>query len=399
MVWDTDFIMNFTDMKMAIQLDRSFLAAALTVAPRFSTPHFITALADGGYLKNDGNLPTSLRPLYITLDNLDVLAGVINGTNHYHLPVVYISKNMDDSDPVDVRKLARRLKGVAHILVQRNAWLNDRIRSMCDNKNEYYGAVGIYFPTPVGLHRRFLYRAYQGTDDNLTEKIVSTVVNYAIAQNVDPLYTWLGVNLSLLTDRWSSRGEDLVVANQAKEVAENARNEAVQLVATTDDEIKRYRETISRLTRENARLGSEIAGLREKLNGLDSQPLLFFGDEVEFYPGEIKDIVLSVLNKAGNTPSRTRRSDVLRDIVRHNNYQKLQENRAKDIKAKMRGYSGMNGAMKQFLEKLGFEIIQDGKHYRLIYFGDTRYHVTIPKTPSDHRGGDNNAMTIIDIIL
>ena len=67
--------------------------------------------------------------------------------------------------------------------------------------------------------------------------------------------------------------------------------------------------------------------------------------------------MLSVLNKASNTPSRTRRSDVLRDIVRHNNYQKLQENRAKDIKAKMRGYSGMNGAMKQFLEKLGFEII------------------------------------------
>lgn len=398
-IWDTDFIMNFTEMKMAIQLDRSYTDAAMTVAPRFSTPHFITSLADGGFLKNDGNLPTNLRPLYITLDNLDALAGVINGAQRYRLPVIYVSKNIDDSDPVDVRKLASRLKGAAHVLVQSKAWLNSRIRQMCDSRNEYNGAVGIYFQTPAGLHRRFLYRSYQGVDDFLTEKIVTTVINNAILQKIDPLYTWNGVNLALLTDRWSSRGEDLIKANQAMKDAEEAKVEAEQLVETTDDEIKGYQETIKRLTRENAKLGLEIAGLREKLNGLDSQPLLFYGDEAEFYPGEIKDIILSVLNKAGNTQSRTRRSDVLRDIVRHNNYQRLQENRAKEVKARMRGYKGMNGALKQFLEDYGFEIIQDGKHCRLIYYHDTRYHVTIPKTPSDHRGGENNAMTIIDITL
>ena len=50
-VWATDYVMNFTEWKMAVQLDRSFLAEALAVDPKFSTPHFIAMLADAGYLK------------------------------------------------------------------------------------------------------------------------------------------------------------------------------------------------------------------------------------------------------------------------------------------------------------------------------------------------------------
>ena len=45
-VWDTDYVMNFQDMKMSIRLDRSYLEEALTIDPKFSTPHFITLLIE-----------------------------------------------------------------------------------------------------------------------------------------------------------------------------------------------------------------------------------------------------------------------------------------------------------------------------------------------------------------
>lgn len=45
-VWDTDYVMNFDDMKMSIRLDRSFLEEALTMDAAFSTPHFITLLIE-----------------------------------------------------------------------------------------------------------------------------------------------------------------------------------------------------------------------------------------------------------------------------------------------------------------------------------------------------------------
>ena len=64
-VWDTDYVMNFNDMRMSIQLDRSYLEEALVVDPTFSTPHFITLLIEYGYLKDDGILPMLRKPIFI----------------------------------------------------------------------------------------------------------------------------------------------------------------------------------------------------------------------------------------------------------------------------------------------------------------------------------------------
>ena len=67
-VWDTDYVMNFNDMKMSVRLDRSYLESALTVESGFSTPHFISLLVEKGYIKDDNNLPVSNRPVIIDKD-------------------------------------------------------------------------------------------------------------------------------------------------------------------------------------------------------------------------------------------------------------------------------------------------------------------------------------------
>lgn len=419
-VWDTDYIMNFNEMKMSIQLDRSFLAEALTIDPKFSTPHFITLLSDGGYLKDDDGMPTTRRPILINKENVELLGDVINGNKRYQLPVVYISKNYDNSDPVDVKKLAGRLKGVAHVLVQEGTWLNSRIRRMCNNQNEYYGAIGIYYPTTAIEHKRFFYRAYQGYDEFLLEKVVRTVISFANAQKVPPLYTWQGVNNALLRDKWTSRGEDLIVLERAKNSAEFAqeraemerdaaerqrllaireKDEANQLVDSTDEEIAQMRHQIEILTHENERLTAEITGLRGKISGLDDTPVIVLGNEDDFFPGEIKDIVLSALEEAIKDKPKSRRTDVLQDIIRSNGHEKILAGRARELKNKLRGYTTMSGSLQRYLEGIGFVITGDGKHYRLTYFGDARYHTTISKTSSDHREGDNIAAQVIRDML
>ena len=141
-VWDTDYVMNFNDMKMSIRLDRSYLEVALAVNPSFSTPHFITLLIEKGYLKSDGDMPISRGPVAISEDNVEILTNVMNGRKKYHLPVVYISRTYYDEEPINVQRIAGRLKGVAHVLVEKSLQLNDRIRELCDSKNEYYGAIG-----------------------------------------------------------------------------------------------------------------------------------------------------------------------------------------------------------------------------------------------------------------
>lgn len=145
-VWDTDFVMNFNDMQMAIMLDRSYKEDALASQIYFSVPHLITMLMDRGYLMPDGDLPVDRNPIMIQDDNLDVAADVINGNKKYRLPVVYVSKTYSDENPVDVRKLANKLKGVAHVLIQKDACSNQYLRKLCGDKNEYYGAIGVYYP-------------------------------------------------------------------------------------------------------------------------------------------------------------------------------------------------------------------------------------------------------------
>ena len=62
-VWDTDFVMNFGEMRMSIQLSRSFRDDALEVGADFVAPHFVTLLIENGYVKADGVLPVARIPL------------------------------------------------------------------------------------------------------------------------------------------------------------------------------------------------------------------------------------------------------------------------------------------------------------------------------------------------
>ena len=62
----------------------------------------------------------------------------------------------------------------------------------------------------------------------MLERVVRTVINYANMQMIPPLYTWQGVISAMLRDRWSSRGEDLIVLERAKKSAEFARELAEQ---------------------------------------------------------------------------------------------------------------------------------------------------------------------------
>ena len=419
-IWDTDYVMNFDEMKMSVQLDRSFLADALRVDPKFSTPHFIALLSDGNYLKDDGNLPTTRVPIFIDETNLDTLHGAIKDAQQYRMPVIYVSKTSNNTDPVDVELLAKRLKGVAHILVQKDNRLNQKIREVCNSRNEHNGAVGIYFPNPAVQCKRYNYRAQQGYNELLLEKIVQTVIRHVNSYVINPLYTWQGVNNALLLDSLKSQEEKLIDLGRAKHSAEIAReraeierkeaeqqravalkekDEANMLVESTDDEIARMLLQIKNLTNENERLAAENAGLRTKMAEVDLQPVLFLGNEDDFFPGEIKDILLRALDEAVKDKPKSRRTDILKDIVSSNNYEHLLDDKAKELNIKLRGYKTMTAPLRRYLESIGFNISEDGKHYRLTYCGDARYHTTLSKTASDHREGGNMAHQIIRDML
>lgn len=394
-IWNTDYVMNFNEMKMAIQLYRSYKEEALTVNSSFSAPYFITLLINHEYLKEDVNLPVSRAPIDITASNLPVLANIVNGKARYELPVVYVSKTVYNDNPIDVNRLADRLKGAAHVLVQEDKSLNAALRQLCNDKNEYNGAIGIYYPNPAFGTKRYIYHKFTGFDTILLDKIVRDVILYANLQNIDNLYTWQGVNNALLSDRLQRQREERQEAEKARLKAEN---EVDEVYGAFDEEFKALQKQVRELTRANETLTHE----NQKLRSVNSKamPVLYYGEEDSFYPDEIKDLVLAVLDNAlTNTPSGSRKYDILKDILSKNDYRRLGEARQKKLRKLLKGYKGLTAPMRQELSELGFEVTDDNKHYKLTYYGDSRYWTTLSKTPGDHREGQNIASTIIQQMM
>ncbi|OYX11331.1 MAG: hypothetical protein B7Y20_10560 [Acidovorax sp. 16-64-162] len=59
----------------------------------------------------------------------------------------------------------------------------------------------------------------------------------------------------------------------------------------------------------------------------------------------------------------------------------------------------MEAKVRSALQDMGFEISEEGKHYKIVFQGDERYTFTMPKSGSDHRGGLNLAGDISRLLL
>lgn len=399
---------------MAIRLDRSYLENAVSPNSGFSTPHVILLLIFDNYLEKDSDLPISNKPYFIENEAIEKIADIVNG-KRYRLPIVYVSKTYYDEFPVDINWLASRLKGVAHVLVQQSNCFNLRLRELCDNKNEYYGAIGIYFPMQTESHKRFLYRAYPGSEKHYLERVVNAVISFSNSKMIDSLYTWQGVNHALLRDRLESQKEERAVAENARrealyevlalkeqqesvksEAIEKAKEEANAILDGFETDMRKLQEQIDELTRSNEKLQYENQGLKAKIYSIQEQPLLYMGTENEFYPGEIKDLVLSTLNDGlSNIETKTRRYDVVQDIIQANDYQCISKKRADEAKRLLKNYNGMTPKIRKGLEDIGFNVTHEGDHYKAIYYSDDRYIVVHGATPSDNRAGKNNVSNTV----
>ena len=157
---------------------------------------------------------------------------------------------------------------------------------------------------------------------------------------------------------------------------------------------------IEELSRSNEILQYENQGLKSKLDTVNDIPVLHMGDEFEFYPGEIKDLILLVLSESvAGTQENTRRSDVVKDIIKNNDYQKTSDHKAEEVKKLLKSYTGMTAPIRQALEDMGFVITEDGKHYKLTYYGDDRYQIIFSKTPSDFRTGKNSSQKLNKMVF
>ncbi|MBR6382211.1 MAG: hypothetical protein IKS07_11145 [Lachnospiraceae bacterium] len=398
-VWDTDYIADFAAHTVSVRLERSYLENSPIFQEDFSTPYYIKTLITGGYLEADGDLSVDYRPRIVTGEDRELLLGILKGRIWYALPIVYITRLPDGELPVDAVLLAHKLKGAAHVLVEDTRALS---REICENygsKYEHDGQIGLYFlqSRSERLHRYMKCRYFRDKDGTFIDQIVEAVTRQALIRLPERLHTWQGVNSEILQQSLSEQKRMRSLAEAEKE---KAQSESDEMLESLEDDFDRMERQIRELTNTNNALTAENEGLRERCRRQERPPILYSGDEREFYPDEIRDLLLSILTDCRKTVGdETRRAHVIDDLLEANEYRRLSEKRAEKIKVLLSGYKSMNGALRQALTDFGFQISEDGSHYKLTYYGDPRYLFVIAKTGSDYRGGRNDAALISRTVL
>lgn len=117
--------------------------------------------------------------------------------------------------------------------------------------------------------------------------------------------------------------------------------------------------------------------------------------------GEIKDQILEMLhNQMSQVKKKTRKEHILQDILECNEITGAVDKKRKDIKRILKGYTKVGDSLKCDLKAYGFAIEKEGRHYKLIYKGDSRYLFTMAASGSDsqHGGGNLSAEIIRDML-
>lgn len=134
--------------------------------------------------------------------------------------------------------------------------------------------------------------------------------------------------------------------------------------------------------------------------GREGDLLLCFGEESDFYQGEIVDIALESLEKSlDETETGSRRKAVLQSVIESNPKVGRREEIIKELKKIFKDYKSPTPAIRSELKKIGFSITESGKHHRIHHSDCEEYFCTLPSTGSDRRGGRNCASDTIKKLL
>ena len=167
-----------------------------------------------------------------------------------------------------------------------------------------------------------------------------------------------------------------------------------------------YEKQCDSLLIENNRLRERLREMEKKLEEAEQKNhsvvkipenvVLVLDHEENLYEGEAREIVLDCLSEyRAHHSDRTRRCDVIDRLLKSNLFRNEPNLRYQTAKTILKGYSRMDSGIQKGLESLGIQFVgmegSKSKHYKMFYYGDSRYPMTMSKTGSDVRAGLNMA--------
>ena len=342
---------------------------------------FLTRLGGG----EDGEIKVQAIPLRLTNSDIPLAARCMSGQAGCRLPLVYVSARFQGGYLVNVDSLAEALAGMAHVVVEPNRPFSVRLMSEVNSQNVYGGAIGVYWPDGGG--RRSFFLQHESESPSEMERAVVEEVRSALV-NRRPLarVTWSAV-------------QELISRRTFAALRDQGSTEVQRYVDEFDKELKSKQEELEDAEREIARLEAEVRKYQAQ-SPMQSGLFLQTAPEQDLYAGELLGVVGDAITDAVTRVTEdSRRQHILKSIVAANPPTGEAEAMRNRLKSLLRDFRSMEAKVRSALQDMGFEISEEGKHYKIVFQGDERYTFTMPKSGSDHRGGLNLAGDISRLLL
>lgn len=361
---------------VAVRVDCNLLNPG-DVLPKPRKPYIIRILMQKLPGGKDAGIRISEKPLYLREYDVDLAANLITGKLGNRLPIVYVSAGYRGKPYVDPERLVRHLSGMAHVVVEPSRYFSFTLARHVEGNNPYGGAIAIYWPG--GGQERLL-------PSNITP---TQMLTWAI----DTVRTALTRIRPTSELTWSYL-QEIISRARIEELKAIGSTEVDEYVAAFDAELAAKDERLRSAERELARLAAENAALKARASVATS--ILSPGNEQEFYPGEIRDVIVYALRAAvRHLPPGSRPAHVIEDVLRANAISDLRSSLADEIKNAVSRMDKFGREERSTLESLGFDIEDAGKHIKARYHGDDRYQFVIAKTAGDRRSSKNLASQIV----
>lgn len=353
--------------------------------PAARKPVFVKTLLNKLGGGSDGELKVSTKPRYLTNSEVAVAARCITGLTGARLPIVYLSSMFRGGFVVNEESLSDRLSGMAHVVTEPNRPFSLRLMQDVAGENVYGGAVGIYWPDGGGTRKFFIGRQFDSSAE-LEEIIFEEIRQALVNRRPHSSSTWAYVQELVSREKFRS-----LQGQGSAEINDYIQNFDLELGATKQ-QLKEAENEISRLKAELRKYQSKAP----MQSGIPLKPIA----EQDLYEGEIIGIIMDAIEDCKNRVHQdSRRQHILDALSKSNPSTGQVELLREQLKSILRDYKSMDSKIKAGLEEIGFEISENGKHYKLVFQGDERYTFSLAKTASDHRGGLNLASDIANKIL
>ena len=430
---------EFFETKLAFKKDNDTKNSAVSVVLDYCTsscfhrvmdgrkPMLVNMLIEGLPNFHDGWMPIKTEPHILQSGDEFAVADVVNGIDAKNsLPIIYVSReNKNNSTTIDPNKLAKKVAGLAHVVVEPDHAFSGEVKKLLKLKEMacYDGAVRVYWPQSNNprWNKLWIRDFLQGEAFKTTGRdSIIEIANY-IASRDRALA--LG-DCSFDQIMSISRKKNINKINRAlmkmREESAIKDKDYRQVTEHYEKTVKEHAEIIALYEQDVNSLKSAKGYLEQQVRKLDDE-LTTTKDDLEVARNNLQDFqrfnkpqkdtnaiasheeVILVLNDylarkeqqggSGQSYIEQRVTALLAD--RGDEVSQILEQQEKaidEISTCFTGYDHMGSHHQKTLRKHGFGYSEDGKHYKVFKIGfNPDICVTLSKTPSDTRAGKHFA--------